>query len=171
MSTVAIISAMAMQKGQPEMAFHKAAAGHLVERLRDLWSDLRSIEDTISVHDASNERFSVALHRYRLHCEELARMFRYVEELVSEVPRMHAEPEPSNREQVMTSDEMDSRFPSEWVLIAEPVADELNDQVTGRVVWHSPDREEVYRKKRELDLASAAILFVGPWPDDLEFAL
>jgi len=46
----------------------------------------------------------------------------------------------------MTIDEIESQFESEWVLIEEPRTDQALRVLGGRVLIHSKDRDEVYRK-------------------------
>jgi hypothetical protein len=36
------------------------------------------------------------------------------------------------------------QFDSEWVLLEDPVTDESLQVKSGRVLWHSKDRDEVY---------------------------
>jgi hypothetical protein len=57
-------------------------------------------------------------------------------------------------------DEIKSRYDGEWVLIGDPVADESLSVVSGSVLSHSKDRDEVYRKARELKPAYSAIFFL-----------
>jgi hypothetical protein len=52
--------------------------------------------------------------------------------------------------EVMTMEEIEARFPEEWLLIDQPEMDERDQLKRGRVVFHSPDRDEVYRKALEL---------------------
>src|SRR5438067_13666613 len=39
-----------------------------------------------------------------------------------------------------------ARFPSEWVLLEDPETSEMLEVRSGNVLWHSKDRDEVYRK-------------------------
>jgi hypothetical protein len=59
---------------------------------------------------------------------------------------------------VMTIAEMESRFPSEWILIGNPQTDQYLEVRGGKVLWHSKDRDEVYQKAIEL-----------PAPKDIAF--
>jgi hypothetical protein len=47
---------------------------------------------------------------------------------------------------LMTIGEIEAHFPEEWILIDHPETDVHDEVVRGRVVFHSPDRDEVYRK-------------------------
>ena len=66
---------------------------------------------------------------------------------------------------VMTIAEIESRFPSEWILIGEPQTDQYLQVRSGTVLWHSKDRDEVYRKAIELPAPKdIAIHYTGPVP-------
>jgi hypothetical protein len=69
-------------------------------------------------------------------------------------------------EQEMTLAEIESQFDSEWVLVAEPETNERLEVVKGRVLHHSKDREEVYRRAVSLRPKRSAILYTGKIPDD-----
>ena len=63
--------------------------------------------------------------------------------------------------QEMTIDEIKSSFDSEWVLVGDPVTDEALNVLRGKVLHHSKDRDEVYRKGIELRPKRVAILYLG----------
>ena len=69
-------------------------------------------------------------------------------------------------EQVLTLSEIEARYPGEWILVAEPEFDENLEVRRGRVVFHSKDRDEMYRKDAELGLESAAYLYTGAIPEE-----
>ena len=48
--------------------------------------------------------------------------------------------------QEMTIGEIESSFDSEWVLVGDPVTDEALNVLRGKVLHHSKDRDEVYRR-------------------------
>ncbi len=54
--------------------------------------------------------------------------------------------------------EIEARYPSEWILIADPKTNEALEVQGGRVLWHSADRDEVYRKAVELRPKRSAML-------------
>ena len=72
---------------------------------------------------------------------------------------------------VLTLDEINARFTSEWVLVGDPELSESLVVIRGRVLWHSPNRDEVYRKARELRPQHAAILYTGTLPDETAVVL
>jgi hypothetical protein len=72
---------------------------------------------------------------------------------------------------VLSIGEIKERFPSEWVLLEDVVANELMEISRGRVLWHSPDCLEVERKAREFVARRCAILFVGKLQMDAPFVL
>jgi hypothetical protein len=71
----------------------------------------------------------------------------------------------------MTVEEIQSRFTSEWVLVGDPELTESLAVIRGRVLWHSPNRDEVYRKARELRPQHSAILYTGTLPDEAAVVL
>lgn len=66
--------------------------------------------------------------------------------------------------QEMTIGEIESSFDSEWVLVVDPVTDEAFNVLRGKVLHHSKDRDEVYRRGLELRPKRAAILYLGRPP-------
>ena len=67
---------------------------------------------------------------------------------------------------VMTIEEMEKAFPSEWLLILDPEVDEYLEVRSGTVACHSKDREEVYRKAVELRPKRFASHYTGTRPAD-----
>ena len=72
---------------------------------------------------------------------------------------------------LLSLDDIKSRFESEWVLVDDPETDESLEVVRGRVVFHSKDRDEVYRKAIQLKPKRFAMLFTGTLPQDTEVVL
>jgi hypothetical protein len=73
--------------------------------------------------------------------------------------------------QVMSLVEIEAQFQSEWVLIEDPQTTDTLQVMGGRVLWHSSDRDEVYRKVRELQPLHHAILYTGKMPKDMAIIL
>lgn len=73
--------------------------------------------------------------------------------------------------EVMTVEQIYSRFESEWVLLEDPETSGSLDVKAGKVLWHSKDRDEVHRRARELKPKHAAILYTGSLPEDTEVIL
>lgn len=48
--------------------------------------------------------------------------------------------------EILTYDEMKSRFDGEWVLVEDPEVDEHMRVLRGRVISHSTDRDEMDRQ-------------------------
>ena len=69
---------------------------------------------------------------------------------------------------VMTNAEIESEFDSEWVLVVEPETNEQLEVVKGKVVHHSKDRDEVYRKAIAIRPKRFAILYTGEIPEGSE---
>ncbi len=72
---------------------------------------------------------------------------------------------------VLSLSEIEEQFDSEWVLIENPETDENLNVKQGKVLWHSKNRDEVYRKAREIHPGHSAILFIGQLPDDAAIIL
>lgn len=64
----------------------------------------------------------------------------------------------------MTLTQIETLFDEEWVLICDPVTDQGLNIRSGKVVHHSKDRDEVYRKAVALRPARSAIIYTGTMP-------
>jgi hypothetical protein len=73
--------------------------------------------------------------------------------------------------EVVTIQEIEARFPSEWVLIGDPQTDEYQRLLAGNVLFHSPNRDEVDQKLLELRPSRFAFRFLGTFPDDMALVL
>jgi hypothetical protein len=67
--------------------------------------------------------------------------------------------------------EIEEKYPSEWILLEDPQTGDDLKVKSGKVLWHSPDRDEVYQKAIELRPQHSAFLYTGTIPDDMEFVL
>jgi hypothetical protein len=67
-------------------------------------------------------------------------------------------------DQVMTIDEINRQFDSEWVLVQDPETNEALQVLSGRVRCHSKDRDEVYREAIRLQGKRFAMLYTGQMP-------
>ncbi len=74
-------------------------------------------------------------------------------------------------EKEMTIEEIESRFDSEWVLVGDPRTNEALEVLSGRVLHHSKDRDEVYRKAVALRPKRCAVLYTGEIPEDTAIVL
>jgi len=74
-------------------------------------------------------------------------------------------------ERVMTIGEIESEFDSEWVLVDEPETNEQLEVLKGKVLHHSKDRDEVYRKAVSLHPKRCAIVYTGEIPKDAVIVL
>jgi hypothetical protein len=72
---------------------------------------------------------------------------------------------------VLTTAEIETRFPSEWVLIGDPQTDESQRLLAGTILFHSPDRDDVDRKLLELRPSRFAFRYLGTLPDDVALVL
>ena len=67
---------------------------------------------------------------------------------------------------VVTIQEIESQFDGEWVLVEDPQTNDLLEVVSGNVVHHSKDRDEVYRTAVALKPKRCAVLYTGEIPDN-----
>ena len=74
-------------------------------------------------------------------------------------------------DEVLTIAQIEAQFQSEWVLIEEPKTNEALEVQSGKVRWHSKDREEVYRKVVEMHPRRFAVLYTGTMPEDTAIVL
>ena len=72
---------------------------------------------------------------------------------------------------ILSFSEIKKQYDSEWVLIENPEIDENLNIKQGKVLWHSKDRDEVYRKARDIHPAHSAIIFTGKLPDNVAVIL
>jgi hypothetical protein len=73
--------------------------------------------------------------------------------------------------EVLTMEEIESRYDSEWVLIEDPVLNENLEVLQGKVIYHSRDRDEFDRESLRYPTRHAAVLYVGEPPVGMEFVL
>ena len=74
-------------------------------------------------------------------------------------------------EQIMTIEEIESQFNSEWILVVDPIMDDKLKVQSGNVACHSKDRDVVYHKAKELRAQNFALLYTGTIPHDMEIVL
>ena len=67
--------------------------------------------------------------------------------------------------EVMTIMDIQTAFDSEWVLLEDPETAPNLEIKGGKVLWHSKDRDELYRRALELRPKHAAILYTGQLPE------
>src|SRR4051812_824090 len=73
----------------------------------------------------------------------------------------------ANVNDVLTIEEIKSRYPSAWVLIGEPQLDDMSRLLAGKVLFHSPIRDDVYQKAVELHLPQFAVRYLGSPPENM----
>jgi hypothetical protein len=74
-------------------------------------------------------------------------------------------------DELLTIEEMEARFAPEWVLIGDPETDENLQLRAGKVLFHSPDQDEVCRKATEFPPGRYALRYLGTIPEDLVLVL
>jgi hypothetical protein len=74
-------------------------------------------------------------------------------------------------DEYLTMEEIKARYAPNWVLIVDYKSDEFQRVLGGRVVFASPDRDEVYDKALELPPGDVAYRYLGEWPTDMELMI
>jgi hypothetical protein len=72
---------------------------------------------------------------------------------------------------VLTMKQLESHYSGEWVLLVNPVHDKLMAPIRGELIFHSKDRDEVYKEAHKRKDAHTAIFYVGKLPEDLVVVL
>ena len=71
----------------------------------------------------------------------------------------------------LTIAQIEAQFASEWVLVESPQTNNSLEVQSGKVRWHSKDREEVYRQAVVLRPKRFAILYTRKMPEDTAIIL
>ena len=74
-------------------------------------------------------------------------------------------------DEILTIDEIQSRYAPNWVLISDHQTDESLSVRAGMILFHSPDQDEVCRKAAEYPPGRYALRFLGTVPEDLVLVL
>jgi hypothetical protein len=74
-------------------------------------------------------------------------------------------------EEILTIEEIRKRFDGEWVLVGDPELSDMQKVLSGKVLSHSKDRDEVYRKGLELRPKHSAVLCFAKIPEDVVIVL
>ncbi len=72
---------------------------------------------------------------------------------------------------ILTIAEIKAHFDGEWVLVEDPQTDEALEVLSGNVIAHSKDRDEVYRHAAAARPERFAILYTGETPQDVAIIL
>ncbi len=74
-------------------------------------------------------------------------------------------------QEILTLQEIETRFESEWVLVEDPEFDEQLQVVRGKVIFHSKSRDELDEMDKVLQPKSAAYLYTGAMPENTAIVL
>ncbi|MBI4657412.1 MAG: hypothetical protein HY735_00960 [Verrucomicrobia bacterium] len=72
---------------------------------------------------------------------------------------------------ILTAQNMRRLFPGEWLLIRDPKLDQDLNLIAGRVIAHSANRDDVYRRLLKASGKSLSIEYTGELPTDHAVAL
>ena len=73
--------------------------------------------------------------------------------------------------QILTIESIKQQFESEWILIDDPQTNDSLEVLSGKVLHHSKDRDEVYRKAVALRPRRSAVIYTGEIPEDTAVVL
>ena len=73
--------------------------------------------------------------------------------------------------EILSMAEIQIRYAPDWVLIADPYVNDQLEVLSGKVVFHSPDRSEVWCKATELKLEKVAVRYLGEVPEHMVLSL
>lgn len=75
--------------------------------------------------------------------------------------------------ETLTIDEINSRYPDQWVLIGDPEMDESLEVLRGKVLYHGDSRDEMVEVARNLPSPKHfATHYTGELlPEDMEYCL
>jgi hypothetical protein len=71
----------------------------------------------------------------------------------------------------MTIQEIESTYPQEYVLLDDPETDQHQEILSGRLIWHTKDDDEIWRKAHELQSRHIAVFYVGGPDEDVAYVL
>ena len=80
-------------------------------------------------------------------------------------------PQSVDDKEVMSFEEIEARFKSQWVLIVEPDISETLEIRAGKVTCHSQDRGEISRLLEDMPSGPVAVLYIGGPSENMEFLL
>ena len=72
---------------------------------------------------------------------------------------------------LLTIVQIEEQFASEWVLVEDPQVNDVLEVQSGKIRWHSKDREEVYRQAVALRPKRFAVLYTGRMPEGTAIVL
>ena len=72
---------------------------------------------------------------------------------------------------VLTIAEIEAQFAAAWILVADPETNDALEVQRGTVLYHSKDRDEVYREAVRLRPKLFAMLYTGALPQDTAIVL
>lgn len=73
--------------------------------------------------------------------------------------------------QIISAEEINSTFESEWVLVADPEVEENLIVKRGKVLWHGSDKDDLFRKASELQPPwKLAVLYTGKTTEEQALA-
>jgi len=111
-----------------------------------------------------------------LELEEKRRLWQLLNEEITQVEATQPSQHPIQKnngsfdkptEEILTITEIRDRYPGEWVLIADPESEDQWNALRGKILAHSPEREEIDKALIAFKhIQSISIEYTGPIPYD-----
>ncbi len=73
--------------------------------------------------------------------------------------------------EAITYDEIYRRYPGEWILLGDPDLGPHLEVKSGTLLFHSPDRDSMYQKAKDMKPKSFAIVCTVKTPEDMVMVL
>ncbi len=74
-------------------------------------------------------------------------------------------------QEVLTMTEIKQLYPSEWVLIEELETDKELNIKSGKVTYHSGNKQEVWLRARERKPKYFSVFYTGEFPTNINYLL
>ena len=74
-------------------------------------------------------------------------------------------------DKILSISEIEAQFQSEWVLLENPKTNEALEVQSGKILFHSKDRDEVYQKMVTMHPTRFAVFYTGTIPKNAAIVL
>jgi hypothetical protein len=73
--------------------------------------------------------------------------------------------------EVLSIADIEGLYPNEWILVEDPITNDALEVQSGKVLWHSANRDDVYRKALESRPRNFAMLCTRTMPPNTAIIL
>ncbi len=68
---------------------------------------------------------------------------------------------------ILSLAEIKEKYPDQWVLIVDPELDDNNEVITGKVIYNTPDKEDLYDHLDFAQHRNSALEYIGDCSNDV----